>query len=251
MALTDNLVGYWKFDEASGNAADAVGSATLTNNGTVTFTSGKINNAADLGSSNSSKSLTTSSVAGLAFDTAFTVNLWVNASTLPANNTAAYVWMWGDNATTNKKGGIEIQYYNNAGTPQIYIVRQHNNYGTQNSYFANQTLTIGTWFMLTYTWDLSTMRLYINGNSTPAASGASTITGTNNTNGVGTGLSLGKYLPTSSSWFSGLYDEMGHWTRALSTSEISQLYNSGNGFAYPFSSASTLSARKSLLGVGI
>ena len=36
MALTTNLVDYYKYDESSGNAADTVGSNTLTNNNTVT-----------------------------------------------------------------------------------------------------------------------------------------------------------------------------------------------------------------------
>ena len=44
MALTDNLVSYWKLDESSGNAADSVGSNTLTNTGTATYAAGKINN---------------------------------------------------------------------------------------------------------------------------------------------------------------------------------------------------------------
>lgn len=49
MALTDNLVSYWKLDESSGNASDSVGSNTLTNNGTAGYASGKINNAVDFG----------------------------------------------------------------------------------------------------------------------------------------------------------------------------------------------------------
>jgi len=44
MALTDNLVAYRKLDESSGNAADSVGSYTLTNNWTATYSAGKINN---------------------------------------------------------------------------------------------------------------------------------------------------------------------------------------------------------------
>jgi hypothetical protein len=36
MTLLDNLVAYWKLDEASGNAADSVTTNTLTNTGTTT-----------------------------------------------------------------------------------------------------------------------------------------------------------------------------------------------------------------------
>lgn len=44
--LSEGLVGYWKMDESSGNAADSSGnSLTLTNNGTTTYAAGKFGNA--------------------------------------------------------------------------------------------------------------------------------------------------------------------------------------------------------------
>src|SRR5205807_557155 len=40
---------YWKFDEANSTAADSTGNGnTLTNNNTVTYSGGKINNGANL-----------------------------------------------------------------------------------------------------------------------------------------------------------------------------------------------------------
>src|SRR5207253_1525524 len=41
-SLSDNLVACWPLDEASGNATDAVGSSTLTSNGSVGATTGKV-----------------------------------------------------------------------------------------------------------------------------------------------------------------------------------------------------------------
>lgn len=41
-AFANSLVGYWKLDEASGNAIDYVGSSTLTDNNTVTSNTGII-----------------------------------------------------------------------------------------------------------------------------------------------------------------------------------------------------------------
>ena len=47
MAILDNIRAAYKLDESSGNAADSSGNGnTLTNNGTVTYVTGKINNAA-------------------------------------------------------------------------------------------------------------------------------------------------------------------------------------------------------------
>ncbi|MDX1951507.1 MAG: LamG-like jellyroll fold domain-containing protein [Verrucomicrobiota bacterium] len=69
MALTDNLVGRWKFDESSGNAADSSGNGnTLTNNGTVPYVAGALGNAADFSGTSgqyfSRGSLTGSTLAG-------------------------------------------------------------------------------------------------------------------------------------------------------------------------------------------
>ena len=37
----------------------------------------------------------------------------------------------------------------------------------------------------------------------------------------------------------GLIDEVGFWKRTLTSGERTQLYNSGNGLAYPFSSGNS------------
>ncbi len=42
MALLDNLVSYYKLDEASGNRADSQGGLTLTDNNTVTQAVGQV-----------------------------------------------------------------------------------------------------------------------------------------------------------------------------------------------------------------
>ena len=63
--LTNNLTAYWKFDEFSGNASDATGNGyTLTNNNSVSFSTGKLNNAAVFASANS-KNFSKSSASGL------------------------------------------------------------------------------------------------------------------------------------------------------------------------------------------
>lgn len=242
MSLLTSIDSYWKFDEASGDAADATGNGfTLTNNGTATYSAGIINNGGDLGTSNSSKYFSNATTCGLAFDTAFTVNFWVKMNTVPSNNTATYLWNWGDNSTTNKKGGMEVQYYNNSGTPELYIVRQQNAYGTNNQYGAAQTLTTGTWYMLTFTWDGSTESLYVNGSGSALVSGSSTITGSNSSNGTGTGLAVGRYL-TGGSYSNAEFDEIGQWNRVLTSGEISSLYNSGAAFQYPFGLGATTGA---------
>lgn len=48
MALNTNILASWKFDESSGNATDSSGNGkTLTNTNSISYVSGKVNNAAD------------------------------------------------------------------------------------------------------------------------------------------------------------------------------------------------------------
>ena len=47
-------------------------------------------------------------------------------------------------------------------------------------------------------------------------------------------LSMGIAQPTASFGFNGLIDEVGIWSRELNSTEVGELYNSGDGFAYPF-----------------
>lgn len=55
MSLSTNLISYWKLDETSGNAVDSVGSNTLTNNNSVSFSTALINNGANFGTANTNK----------------------------------------------------------------------------------------------------------------------------------------------------------------------------------------------------
>src|SRR5690606_38146388 len=79
MALTDDLISYWKLDEASGNAVDAHGSNTLTEtSGTIDAATGKINGGRDFEAIDT-EYFTCADNAGLsAGDVDFTIAGWVN-----------------------------------------------------------------------------------------------------------------------------------------------------------------------------
>jgi hypothetical protein len=243
MALSTNQVGYWKLDESSGNATDSSGNGyTLTNTNTVSYATGKINNGADFGSANTNKNLGTTSVIGLDMSTSFTQNLWVNPSVTPTNNGAAAVpIIWADNTTASKKGYNSIQWVVESGVQKIYINRADSAGNDQP--VASQSMSNGTWYMLTFTWDGATQKLFFNGNSTPIISAASTRTGTNTTSGATEGFYLGRDITNSREW-QGLIDEVGVWSRALTTTEIAQLYNSGTGLQYPYGTTYSITAEQ-------
>jgi hypothetical protein len=51
---------------------------------------------------------------------------------------------------------------------------------------------------------------------------------------------IGNYNNYDSNWgFDGMIDEIGVWSRALTSGEVTQLYNSGAGLQYPFTSNNT------------
>src|SRR3990167_8592069 len=89
MALTDQLISYWKFDESSGNAADSHGANTLTNTNTATFGTGKINNGTDL-EEDSSQYFTNATDLGITGG-ACSYSLWLKPESTPAADTGGYL----------------------------------------------------------------------------------------------------------------------------------------------------------------
>lgn len=77
-----NLVGYWKFDETSGNAVDSSGNnITLTNNGSVTYSTGTQGNAAVF---NGSNFLSSSNGPNLA-NSSFTFSFWIKTTNIDSD----------------------------------------------------------------------------------------------------------------------------------------------------------------------
>ena len=233
MALDTNLVSYWKLDESSGNAADSVGSTTLTNTG-VTYAAGKINNAAVLGSSgnNGNNLLNTSVGAGglnLSAGVAKSISWWFKPNANPSTDTNRFI-DWRENTGTS--GELTLSYQNISSD---YVFYFYVNGGAMSNYTAN--LTVGTWYYLTLTCDSSNaVKFYIDASEVTTGTWGSTGTSGNftqigNANGNSTGTFGGPFS----------IDEFGAWQKELTPSEITSLYNSGTGKQYPFNSSFTIS----------
>ncbi len=158
MALTTGLKAYWKLDESSGNAADSTGNGnTLINNGSTTYTTGKINNCADFGASNSTKSLTLDSATPLGLtttdlSTAFSVSIWLNQTTSVA--TVYPLTILCKNGSSRNTFGLVV----NTNSLEYFV---HD--GTYNQYTSGSSLSNGTWIHYAVTYDGTTFRTYING----------------------------------------------------------------------------------------
>ena len=219
MALTTDIVAYYKMD---GDATDSVGS----NNGSVTgatLTTGKINQGYSL--SGSSQYITIST--GSEFDdldTAMTIIAWIK---LTATDNECIIGKY--DATDNHRF---ILHRISGG--KLSTILGHGT-ATDVSITGGTTLSTGVWYHTALTYDGTDAKLYINGSSdaTPVtASGALSFNGET--------TYIGRYDDSSGSgYFSGVIDEVGIWNRALSSNEITALYNSGDGLQYPFSSDET------------
>lgn len=230
MALATNLVSYWKLDESSGNAADSVGANTLTNTNTVSFAPAFRNNGADFGAANSNKYFTRTS-AVITLGGACSISMWVKLETEVGANFFPFFTIV--EQTNNTQQCIEYDY--NAGTRRMNFCRTKFGVADQNV-FSNLTMGTSNWYHFVYTYDGANIIGYVNGASvgTTAASGAGSADPTFTATRLGSDYAASKFLQ-------GLADECGVWSRAITGTEVTQLYNGGLGVGYPFPNFFTFS----------
>lgn len=220
MAITDNIVAYWKLDESSGNATDATGNGfTLTNTNTVSYSTGLINNGANFGAtSNSNKALTTANNLGIDGGNV-TISAWYN----PAGTSNRTILGCG---SVTSQVLYYMQYTGSAGTHVLELHRWK--VPGSDIKISSIAVTAGVWNHIVLTYDGSTLAGYLNNS---AISGTSTSG--SGTSGLTSQTSLGGYSQLSS-FAPGIVDEVGVWSRVLSAGEVSTIYNAGVGLQYPF-----------------
>ena len=220
MALTDNLVAYYKME---GNSTDSAGSNSGTDTD-ITYSTGNGKIEQGAGFNGITSKIIIDNDASLNFTSALTVSTWITRTgTLRdrrifsnLDGTNGWILMSNDvSPYTQLKGYIKI------GTTLYQI-----NGGTA---MAENTL-----YLATLTYDGSNIRLYLNGVSDATAVAA---TGSITTNTAT--KKIGVNENGNNQFWSGNIDECGVWSRALTPDEVTELYNSGSGLSYPFSSNSS------------
>lgn len=222
MALTDNLISYWKLD---GNSTDSVGSNNGSDTGiTYSVGNGKINQGAGFNG-------TTSKIEGssITISSSASISCWFKTSSTPSNaNPQLFGFINGAAQRliffiSDGTGKINCWWRDNNGN--MASIQTSGNYNDGNWHFLVATATSGS---------PSTLILYIDGS---AYGSPSTATFT----GVFTGcvMRMGTFSGTSE-YYTGAVDECGYWSRALSSTEVTQLYNGGNGNQYPFTFIKTI-----------
>jgi hypothetical protein len=213
MALTDNILAYWKLDNDGSGAVSLVdstsGGYTLTNNGSVTLGAGKIEGCGE-----------------------FNNTSWLQTATLPAFGTSDFsVSAWINPDFTN---GFPIIFNTRViDIPDVsgltFGVSNGQLFVYSNDFLVDSAGSVpnDTWSFVTLVRSEGGLTVYLNG----TVVGTGSVAGYSFSQG---GASIAGFQEASTWYWDGRIDEVGVWGRALSAIEISELYNSGVGNSYPF-----------------
>lgn len=205
MADKDNLVSFWKMDEASGSLLDAFASNDLTQNGTVASASGKINTGRGPFSASNYFSSTSSNLQKGSGD--FTFACWAVNATSSFPVIVSKGW----------PGGEYVIYAN--GGDVIFAI------GPSGSVVQSGIVSGWNFIVAVYDSTVPRLRLSLNGGTFVNAT-VSPI------NASGSDPFVIGCSPAQSIFWNAAIDEFAFWKRALSQSDVTRFYNSGSGLPF-------------------
>ncbi len=237
--LSNGLVGFWKMDESSGNAVDSSGNGlTATAYNTPTFTSGKFGNSTSLVAASSQYFDVGDPASGiLDFGTSsFSMAAWVKTTATGYQRIISK----GNSSFTD---GYLLQLYTGTG----YISTGIGSGGTAaNSifFYSSNAVNDGNWHHVVAVFNQGTKKAQIFIDGQPSNLTKFTDVGTcgtvvnsnvfdfsactNITASSATSFNLGRFSG-GNEYYNGQADEARIYNRALSPSEVSQLYNYAPG----------------------
>lgn len=244
MALTDDILAYWKLDEAStGNRADSVGSRTLEATDTPAA-AGIIGNGAGIDpftNFNLTLRLTLADSAAMRPQnlTSFTVSGWIRF--YDTENDPEYGFPLANVQTLASLSAFDVSdplqfaigYALDNSTPAIQL-----RFKDSGGSFVNLTSTFpdaivfDEWYFVVFWYDddAEEIGLAVNGVETTASHTDGFVTSAITRFALG-GSQSGAFFTYAT------VDECGFWTRALDSAERDELYNAGDGLSYPFAQA--------------
>jgi hypothetical protein len=216
--LNNSLYAVYK---AESNANDSLGTYNGTAQGGLTYTAGKSGNAFTFNGTNADI-LLSNGAWNLTGD--FSISMWTNWG---RNNTSQILMA---NMTINPNqrgwfiehaaGTLRFRGFNSSGGNAFYI-----NYG--------YTPPLNTWVHYTFVHKNNDNQMYINGVQVLGDTSSSTHVAYESTNWPMIGAN--RYTPTIyQEFFLGKLDAVSVWNRALTTAEVTDLYNTGTGKFYPY-----------------
>jgi hypothetical protein len=214
MALTDNLVSFWELEETSGTRNDAHSTNHLTDNNTVTVEAGIVGAAASFTTLNMESLSHASNTDLQCGDIDFTLSAWVY---LPSTGITASL------VTKDSTAGRDYTLDTSTGSVRFYISG-----GISSGDIVTRTFSSGwTHAVAMHTAATSEIMLVLN-DASPSTNTAPSAPPTSTSLFM---LGAREYVGFED-FFDGRLDQVGLWKRALSSSEITQLYNGGAGLSY-------------------
>ncbi len=221
-------ISFWNFNESSGAAADSAGSVTLTNNGTLTYSAGKLNNAANP-SSTGPKYFSAVDPNTFDFSGSYSFAGWIKFSSFSTNNKIINKW----NNTGNQRG-FELEL-DNPGTTVLFDKSPD---GVADDFKTiSWSPSLDTYYCLASTFNSGTKawKLYVD-----ATQQGTTQTMTSATTFANTApLGVGARGSDAAQPVNGQMDAWGAWNVELTSSEVTEFCNGGTGREYPFASPVT------------
>lgn len=215
-ALTDDLRAYWTYDDD-----DVVNG---TNPTLLDVTNNSFDGTTDARTTTGATGLIKQAFAGDGTDG----NISVNVTDFDGSITGYTFVGWFNADQTANPARIVKGSTDNTGF-SIFLNADTINYrhGTGGSFVSSSKAFTDTtsWHMVTITWNGSTVTYYLDADTTGLSSSSTTSYGDSSSFFFGSNSA-------GSQWWDGELDQYGYWTRALNASEVSELYNGGNGSTY-------------------
>lgn len=219
--LWSDLIGYYTSDNTPNTSIGSVNGALV--NG-ATYATGKINNAFSFDGVNDYVDLDDNY--NFTFATPFSISIWFYPNSL-----ASYQTLFGKQSLTAPEyKGYQLQ----TDGANIRFAMYSN--WTASNYMQKRrslTLTNGAWNHLVVTYDgsknTSGLKIYINGSD-----GAYDVDYNNLTSNIdNTGVKATISSANNQGWHAnGKIDETAIWSCELTSAQVTELYNSGNGLQY-------------------
>jgi len=213
-SLNLGLDAYYKLNETTGsNTLESVynlKNGTLQNMENGDWVTGLIGNALEFGGTDEWINVTPVLEDGIS---EFSVSFWINTTSINESHIIDYgVAGSGERFVVIIKDGNTIY-------SSVHAVCTIGNLNTTNIYNDSK------WHQVVFTINSSNYgNIYFDGNQFDSGSCGASL------NNAG-GMRIGKNIDNTQ-YYNGLLDEIGLWNRSLSSSEITDLYNSGNGISY-------------------
>lgn len=202
------LVGYWSFNEGTGlRVTDQSGNGNTASVTSPVWTTGKLSQALFFDGTGN-QVVTVPDSATLNQTRAFTVSLWVNL--VDGVNRGFFEKTVGGNVNT------QFLLFTESNRFQFRVMT-----GSTQTISSDDVVPLNTWMHIVGTFDGSTMRMYVNG-----VLQANTRTVTEQITG-GSGATLIGTLGSGVYRMQGKIDEVRLYNRALSQSDVTSLYRSG------------------------